>query len=243
MRLPFFVDCHSHVVPSGDDGAQSIADAVGLCRDAARHGTVILFATPHVWAHLPLSERREADVRAAFEQLRAVVPLELRLCFELTPSRHLLEEDPSRYELEGTGSVLMEVPFAGPHDAVVALAEHVEAAGFQPVLAHPERVEAVQDRPAIADELAERWPLQVNGSSLLGRHGDLAAQIGWDLVERDLARAVASDGHRTGRPARLDEAWQAACARIGEERALPLFDGSALGLAAPEAQRSAHTGS
>jgi protein-tyrosine phosphatase len=237
MRLPFLVDCHSHVVPSSDDGAQSIADAVGLCRDAARHGTAILFATPHVWAHLPLSEKREEQVRAAFEQVRAVVPLELRLGFELTPSRHLLKEDPARYELKGTGRVLMELPFVGPHDLVVDLAEHVEAAGFKPVLAHPERVESVQDRPGVAAELGERWPLQVNGSSLLGRHGGLAASIGWDLVERGLARVVASDGHRTGRPARLDEAWTAACERIGEERALPLFDGSALGLAAPEVER------
>ena len=31
-----FVDCHSHVVPSGDDGAATIEDGLALCRSAAR---------------------------------------------------------------------------------------------------------------------------------------------------------------------------------------------------------------
>ena len=32
---PRFVDCHSHVVPSGDDGAKSHADGIDLCKLAA----------------------------------------------------------------------------------------------------------------------------------------------------------------------------------------------------------------
>jgi protein-tyrosine phosphatase len=229
-----FVDCHSHVVPSGDDGASSAGDGAGLCRDAAAHGTRILFATPHVWPHLPLTESREAEVRTTFERVRAAAPLELRLGWELTPTRALLDEDPARYRLEGTDAVLMEVPFVGAADIVVALAELTESAGLRPVIAHPERTEAVLDRPVLADELAERqWLLQVNASSLLGRHCDEAAEVGWDLLEREVATLVASDGHRTTRPARLDEAFTLAERRFGRERARTLFDGTALGLAEP----------
>ena len=54
-----FVDCHSHVVPSGDDGAATIQDGLALCAGAAQHGTAILFATPHVWPYFTLSEERE----------------------------------------------------------------------------------------------------------------------------------------------------------------------------------------
>ena len=116
-----FVDCHSHVVPSGDDGAGSIEQGLDLCRSAAGHGTAILYATPHVWPHYVLSEEREAEVRTAFERMRTRVPLDLRLGFELTPTRRLLREDPSRYVLEGTDRVLMEVPFTGPADLVFEL--------------------------------------------------------------------------------------------------------------------------
>src|SRR5437588_666600 len=127
---PLFVDIHSHAVPSGDDGAQSAAEGIALCRDAAAHGTRVLFATPHVFAHLPLTEERERAVRAARDAIR--------------------------------------------------------------------------------------------GQRELGRR----------FVEDGTATLVASDGHRATRPARLDEAYELVKARVGEERTLPLFDGSALGLAA-----------
>lgn len=225
-----FVDCHSHVVPSGDDGAASVEDGIGLCRSAARHGTAVLFATPHVWPHYTLTPEREQAVRAAFEQVRAAAGLELRLGYELTPTRALLAEDPERYVLEGTDRVLLEVDFSGPATLTFALAEHVERAGLRPVIAHPERTEAVLDDPLVADELAARgWALQINASSLTSKHGPEIEDLGWSLVERGLAAVVASDGHRTTRPAHLDEAYRLARERIGDA-ALSLFDGSALGV-------------
>ena len=49
-----------------------------------------------------------------------------------------------------------------------------------------------------------------------------------------------SDGHRLTRPATIDEAYELVSARVGEEAALPLFDGSALGLSArPTPSRAA----
>jgi tyrosine-protein phosphatase YwqE len=76
-----FVDVHSHVVPSGDDGAGTVREAVELCFSAAARGTRVLFATPHVWPQLPLTIAREGEVRRAFERVRRErgLPLELRL--------------------------------------------------------------------------------------------------------------------------------------------------------------------
>jgi protein-tyrosine phosphatase len=227
---PLFVDCHSHVVPSGDDGAKSQVDGLALCDLAAGSGTAILFATPHVWPHLPLTEARERAVRRAFERLKARVRLELRLGFELTPAPPLLREDPARYVLAGTDVVLVEMPFPGPASDLVELAEHIERAGLTPLVAHPERTEPIRERPELAHELAQRWPLQVNATSLLGRHGEESEELAWRLVEAGDAAIVASDGHRLTRPARLDEAYELVRARVGEQAALPLFDGSALGL-------------
>ena len=232
MAEPIFVDCHSHVVPSGDDGAGTVEEGIELCRSAARHGTRVLFATPHVWPHFRLDDTREAGTRRAFAAVAARAGLELRLGYELTPTRALLEEDPRRYVLQGTESVLMEVPFTGPAGLVLALAEHVEAAGLRPVIAHPERTEAVLTDPELAVELADRgWLLQVNATSLLGRHGEAAEELAWSLVEDDRVALVASDGHRATRPAHLDDAFDLVARRVGEGAALPLFDGTALGLA------------
>jgi len=226
---PTFVDLHSHVVPSGDDGAQTLAQGLELCELAAGKGTEVLYATPHVSPMVPLTEAREGTARAAFQELRELSPLELRLGWELTPWPALLREEPARYALEGTDAVLVEVPFLGPADGFLALAEHIELAGLTPLVAHPERTEAVRADPDLPRRLAGRgWPLQVNATSLLGRHGQEAEEIGWRLVEDGLAAAVASDGHRVTRPPRLDGAYELVRRRVGEEAAAPLFDGSAV---------------
>ena len=232
--MGFFVDVHSHVVPSGDDGAQRVVEGVGLCREAAAHGTAILFATPHVWPHLTLTEQREREVRANFAQVAAQAELELRLGFELTPAPPLLDQDLRRYALEGTNAVLIEVPFTGSERLLLEICERLESQGLQPVVAHPERTQSVIERPSLARELAERgWLLQVNGSSLTARHGPEIEALAWGLVDDGLVSLVGSDGHRGTRPAVLDDAYWAVVARVGETQARSLFDGSAIGVSAP----------
>jgi protein-tyrosine phosphatase len=232
--MSFFVDIHSHVVPSGDDGAQRIIEGRGLCREAARRGTAVLYATPHVWPHLVLTEEREREVRANFAELTSEeLGLELRLGFELTPAPPLLEQDLRRYVLDGTNAVLIEVPFTGGERLLVEICELMEEQELQPVIAHPERTEAVLDKPSLAREFAERgWLLQVNGSSLTGRHGAEIESVAWDLIDESLVALVGSDGHRGTRPAVLDDAYRAVEARVGETRARSLFDGSAIGVVA-----------
>ena len=225
--MPGFVDIHSHVVPSGDDGAQTVAQGIALCREAARRGTSVLYATPHVWAHLPLTADRERATLAAFEEVAAAAPLNLRLGYELAPAHWLLREDLSRYVLQGTESVLIEVPFVGSPHVTIALAERAEAQGLRPVIAHPERGEEVS--LALAEGFAERgWQLQVNSSSLLGRHGAEAEEVGWRLLRDGTAAFVASDGHREARPPYVDAAFELTKAELGPEAALRYFDGTGL---------------
>jgi protein-tyrosine phosphatase len=231
--MGFFIDVHSHVVPSGDDGAQRVVEGLGLCREAAAHGTAILYATPHIWPHLTLADERERTVRANFAEMAEQTGLELRLGFELTPAPPLLEQDLSRYTLEGTNAVLIEVPFTGSEKLLIAICERMETQGLQPVIAHPERTQSVLERPSLASELAERsWLLQVNGSSLVARHGPEIEALAWGLVDDGLVSLVGSDGHRGTRPATLDDAYAATVARVGETQARSLFDGSAIGVAA-----------
>jgi len=231
--MGFFVDVHSHVVPSGDDGAQRVVEGLGLCREAAAHGTAILYATPHIWPHLTLTEERERTIRANFADMAERAELELRLGFELTPAPPLLEQDLSRYALEGTNAVLIEVPFTGSEKLLIAICELMETQGLQPVIAHPERTQSVLERPSLARELAERgWLLQVNGSSLTARHGPESEALAWGLVDDGLVALVGSDGHRGTRPATLDDAYAAVVTRVGETQARSIFDGSAIGAVA-----------
>ncbi len=240
MALPFFVDTHSHVVPSEDDGSATIEEALALCRRAAETGTRVLFATPHVhasWDSYPWSDRRAHVFEESFPSVRegaAELGLELRRGFEVFPSE-ALTRDPADLRLEGTDAVLVEFPgswldFEGQLALVQRAAERIASEGLTPVLAHPERCREVAEDPQALAALVERgWVLCLNGPSLVGGHGTTAERVGWELAESGLAGLVASDGHRAHRPPTLDVPYAACVERLGPKRARALFDGSALG--------------
>src|SRR4051812_6887531 len=116
MPKPWIVDVHSHLVPTGDDGVRTIADAVRLCRRAAEHGTRVLYATPHVharWDSYPLTAQRLARYEAAFPAVRdecARFGLELRRGFEVYPGAVPSSSDLREFALEGSGGGLVRVP-------------------------------------------------------------------------------------------------------------------------------------
>lgn len=227
-----FTDIHSHVLPSGDDGAQTLEEGLALCREAAISGTTTLYATPHLWPHEVWSEERHRGVHDAY---CGMVPaalefgLDLKLGFELSPARRLLDADPWNYTMGDLPAVLFELPFRGSLGLAEQLGLHIEEARLLPIVAHPERAEAVLERPGHVDRLRERgWLIQVNATSLLGYHGAEEETVAWRLIDAGLVDLVASDGHRRARPARLDSAYEVVRTRVGEERAIGLFDGSAL---------------
>jgi len=234
-----FVDLHTHVIPSGDDGAPSIEAGLELCREMAAGGTRVVYGTPH--AHppdswFPITEERVALARRNYAVMKpkcAEFGLDLRLGWELSATGALVG-DLSDYVLEGTRAILLELP--GPwfsfDDEVAVTREQavaIWAAGFEIVLAHPERSPGVQRQPDLLLELvAEGALVCFNADSFVGRHGEACAQCGWRLLDLGIGDFVASDAHRPERPSRLREAVEAIAARHGDQRALALAQGAAL---------------
>ena len=235
-----FVDVHSHVVPSGDDGASSVDEAIELCRIAFEAGTRVLFATPHAhadWGQYPRTAERSELYERSFPLVREVVSawgLDLRRGWEVYPSLVAEGKDPHEYVLEGTRAVLVEFPgwwldVDGAVGLVADAARNIERAGLVPLLAHPERCRAVAADPLSVRPLAEvGWPLCLNGPSLTGDHGTAAERTARRLLDDGVVSIVASDAHGLARPPRVDGAYAAVEAAIGRDAALPLFDGSAI---------------
>ena len=139
-----------------------MAEAVRLCRQAAAHGTRVLYVTPHVhqrWDSYPLTSQRLALYERSFPLVRracATFGLDLRRGFELYPGALAPTVDIADYELSGCGGCLIEFPgyWTGepePLRAVWREAVRAERAGLLPVLAHPERcAEVVADPQSVA---------------------------------------------------------------------------------------------
>jgi protein-tyrosine phosphatase len=95
-----------------------------------------------------------------------------------------------------------------PPGSAQVLARLCEA-GWQPVLAHPERYRSAAPIPELAvDWRAAGALLQLNGASLLKRYGDRPERIAGELLRAGLVDYVCSDYHARGRP------------RVAEYRAL-----------------------
>lgn len=234
-----FVDLHTHLVPSGDDGVETTLEALELCRLAVEHGTSMLYVTPHVNLELPLTPERDAAVRTGARRVGNLLrDLEIRVGYELDPRVDLTSVEQIRaYRLDGYAAVLVECPLRDDGfssiDLLVSAAEQVQAAGSQVVLAHPERSPTVWAHPELVEQARRRrWLLQITAASLFGRHGRRAAEVAWSLLERGNAQIVASDAHRRHRPPPLDEAFSAISARLGKKEAFALLNASALGTAA-----------
>ncbi|MCY7301560.1 MAG: hypothetical protein LH654_00670 [Thermoleophilia bacterium] len=234
-----FVDVHSHVVPSGDDGAEGIEDGLALCRMAFEAGTEVLFATPHAhapWDTFPRTAERDTAYDTALPVMQREVAkwgLDLRRGWEVYPTV-VAPENVEEYRLEGTRGVMIEFPgsWLDLDDSIEIVTEAgriVEAAGLLPVFAHPERCRAVAEDPKCVRPLVERgWLLCANAPSFLGRHGPTAERTVWGLLDTGQIALAASDGHTHGRPPVLDDAYAFVRARRGEVIARRLFTGSAL---------------
>jgi protein-tyrosine phosphatase len=196
-----YVDLHCHILPGLDDGAATMEETLRHARRLHAEGVRDVACTPHIKrAHYPdielheLAALREDAQRAITAEglgVRQHAGGELAHHDALALSRHQLHhiaQGPA-----GAKWLLLECPFAGIDDDVLAAAERLSTLGFGLLLAHPERA---------ADGHEQLWPLleqgallQVNVCSLLGNHGLDIQELAADFVRRGLAYCLASDGH------------------------------------------------
>lgn len=214
-------ELHFHLLPDVDDGPVDLGEAVELARLAVADGTSLVTVTPHVRDLLARGILDELPARVhevAAELRRAGVPLEVRTGAELAHDDVGLlgdrELDAIAQGPPGARWVLLEAPLFGRDlDGFLAATAEVRARGFGTLIGHPERCAVLMETDgAVAAERRAGARLQVNGSSLTGRHGGEARAWGIELLRSGSADVIASDAHRPPRPPVLSAALDALAA-------------------------------
>jgi protein-tyrosine phosphatase len=219
-------EIHFHILPGIDDGPPEIEDSVDLARWAQADGTGTIVATPHVRTDFhtsvdDLPERvRELQARIDAERIPISVRVGAELGHDMVGRLDQRELDTIAHGPPGARWLLVEAPFDGLGDDFAAATGELRDRGFGVVLAHPERAAGVLDdgAPGLRRELAAGTVLQVNASSLLGRHGGAARTAGAELA-RWYPVALASDAHGPWKPPSLS-AGTAAAIELGVPAAL-----------------------
>lgn len=198
------VDLHTHILPSVDDGAKSIDEALKMVKLALQNGTHNIVVTPH---YMTLDDRSSGlsknELCSRFESFKNTVAKhypEVNLFFgaEVFCSHNIerLIDNNSLITLNNTKYVLIEVDFDETLNNMLQAVKALTTNGYIPILAHPERYSAMSIEPWCIEpflELGVRF--QINASSLLGKHGKYCQNLAMDFIGNRITSAVSSDCH------------------------------------------------
>jgi len=196
-----YVDLHSHVLFGLDDGAPDREVAVAMLDALAALGVTEQCVTPHQKAgqYLPEWEAIE-HTYAALRDLRQPHHPTLRLAAEnmwddVFHGRLTTNTIP---HYRDTQAFLVEIPPSLMPPNLADQLFQLSRTGKVPVLAHPERYEALWGNDELARSLRRVCAFAIDLPALAGFHGRREAKQARHLVEIGLAACVATDAHAVG---------------------------------------------
>ena len=176
------IDIHTHILPGGDDGAETVEKAVSMISILKNMGFDTVFLTPHL--NHPDVKTDVEDIKKAFEAVKdelEKVGVDVFLGSEcyLTPGyTHPL------IPLGHTDLVLVEFPTIGfPHYLENAIFD-LQLSGYRVVLAHVERYEwLIKDKDLIWKLRDRNVLFQVNVKPLAMRNENALWYYKNDLID------------------------------------------------------------
>jgi protein-tyrosine phosphatase len=223
-----FVDLHSHVLFGLDDGAPDATTSMQMIEALAAIGFTEICATPHQLAAKFLPDL--GDIARTFDALTQAVGARARL--------HLAAEnmwddvffgrsqDGTIPSYGGGPAFLFEI-HPSAERIPLGLTEHIfrlTLAGKLPVMAHPERYEALWDDEVLTRKLHASCAFVVDLGAVAGYHGRKQGKVARRLLEDGLAHAVASDAHTREDVARAAEGIAWIRKRLGPAAVTRLLD-------------------
>jgi protein-tyrosine phosphatase len=222
-----FVDLHSHVLYGVDDGATDEVAAIAMLDGLRGLGITEQCVTPHQRAghYLPSGEAIDAAL-AAVERLRRPDHPSLRLGAEnmwddVFIERIARDAIPS---YRGTSAFLVEIPPPLIPPGMIDQLFRLRLKHKLPVLAHPERYQALWGDDDLARALCRVCAFVVDLGAVGGFHGKRETRAARHLLETGIACGVASDLHRVGdlQQAAAGLAW--IDKKLGHAAVVRLFD-------------------
>lgn len=197
------IDLHCHILPGLDDGAANIDVSLRMAAQAADSGVQVICATPHCNTRSEPKNYRSAALSGAVSDFQRELD-RWRIPIRVLPGAEVLVRgdferllEQGRFPtLNHSRYMLVEYYFDESPSLISRSLRAVRQAGCVPVVAHPERYYAVQERPYLAELWREEGCLlQLNKGSILGELGEACFNTASLMLHRHLAFALATDAH------------------------------------------------
>ncbi|SEN29112.1 protein-tyrosine phosphatase [Terribacillus saccharophilus] len=224
------IDIHCHILPGLDDGPGTLEESLKMAEEAVFEGIDTIVATPHDRVDNAVNHRQR--IFAAIDELNEAlreenIPLQVLPGQEAFVSSELLSERDFLDLLPvnvNTSYIYLELPENPLPSYVKQLVREMQAAGFHPVIANPEKNAYVAQHPDFLYDLVKNGCLvQVAAASVNGDLGGKVRKFTQQLIGANLVHFIGSNNHRSGKGFGLMKAYQEVAKQFGNEMAYMLM--------------------
>jgi protein-tyrosine phosphatase len=195
------VDVHSHLLPGIDDGANDLEESIALIKELVCLGYKKIITTPHI-----MGDHFRNDPEIILNKLELVrqelkrqnIKVELDAAAEYYLDEHFIKLLSTKQPLLNFGDkyVLFETSFLNEPSQLKEVIFEIAAAGYKPMLAHPERYIYMYDSFKKYEDLFDRGCyFQLNLNSLCGYYNKMAKKIAEKLIDAQMINLVGTDCH------------------------------------------------
>lgn len=196
-----FADHHSHLLPGVDDGFRTMDETLRALKAYEKQGVAQVWFTPHVMEDYPNETEKLRHlfekVKSEYAQVAGDNPLQLHLgaeyMLDTVFAERLAADD--LLVLDEDRHLLVETSYFNPPAGLRDILADIAAAGYRPVLAHPERYVYMEEDEY--DELhAMGVKFQLNLASPTGAYSPEAARNAEMLLKKGYYDLAGTDMHR-----------------------------------------------
>ena len=225
-KMREFIDLHSHILPSIDDGAKNMEESKKMLKQAWEEGIREIIATPHFFVNKKNVSKEQ--ILKTISMLEEAM-IELGFFIKIYPGNEIYY----RSEVEELVEQGIVNTMAGSHYVLVEfdpMAEYsylrngilkLVSYGYTPILAHTERYECLFKNKDKLQRIKEHGSLiQVNSATITKGIFDEMGKRGRYLMKKGLLDFISSDSHSMGkRSPRIREAAHILEKKMGTKKA------------------------
>lgn len=226
--MPGYIDLHCHWLSGIDDGAPSVGEGLEMLTGLKSLGFSRVMATPHM--RPGMFDNTQQHIQAAFAeqapQARATgmqVELACEHYFDDVVFERIRTGEGLPYP--GERAVLLEFYEIDFPQTVIQLLARLSRNKLTPVIAHPERYQAIWKQPSVLEQLLDAGAVALlDVAALVGKYGSRPKRCARQLLKAGLYHAACSDAHRAKDLAAVESAMTWVRSEYGQSELNALFE-------------------
>jgi len=203
------LDLHSHLIPGIDDGVETVEESLAVLRKLQQMGFSTVITTPHVLSDF-YPNNSKTILEGAEKVQRAIEAAGLDIQFASAAEYFMNEQFEELLQTKdlltmGDDGVLVEMSFFSKPPKLHDYLFQLQTAGFQPILAHPERYQYLDEEEfRYLRELG--CTFQINTLSLINHYGSPIRKTALSLLKKGWVEYLGTDIHHAEHAEKIQQA-------------------------------------